>query len=98
MVAALGKTLARQGHKVGVVTPLYGPILQKAGELGLERMDWNLTLMLDWRTVQGSVWYLNKDGQDIYFIGDGAGKAGNIVVAAATGLVAARDILEKEKW
>ena len=28
MVAALGKTLARQGHKVGVVTPLYGPILQ----------------------------------------------------------------------
>ena len=32
---------------------------------------------------------------DIYFIGDGAGKAGNIVTAAATGLVAARDILEK---
>lgn len=32
--------------------------------------------------------------EDIYFIGDGAGKAGNIVVAAATGLVAARDILE----
>ena len=30
---------------------------------------------------------------DIYFIGDGAGKAGNIVTAAATGLVAARDIL-----
>ena len=32
---------------------------------------------------------------DIYFIGDGSGKAGNIVVAAATGLVAARDILKK---
>lgn len=32
---------------------------------------------------------------DIYFIGDGAGKAGNIVTAAATGLVAARDILTK---
>lgn len=32
---------------------------------------------------------------DIYFIGDGAGKAGNIVTAAATGLVAARDILSK---
>ena len=31
---------------------------------------------------------------DVYFIGDGAGKAGNIVAAAATGLVAARDILE----
>ena len=32
---------------------------------------------------------------DIYFVGDGAGKAGNIVTAAATGLVAARDILNK---
>jgi hypothetical protein len=32
---------------------------------------------------------------DIYFIGDGAGKAGNIVTAAATGLIAARDILER---
>ena len=34
--------------------------------------------------------------ENIYFIGDGAGKAGNIVVAAATGLIAARDILESE--
>ena len=36
---------------------------------------------------------LEKD--NIYFIGDGAGKAGNIVTAAATGLVAARDILKE---
>ena len=35
------------------------------------------------------------ENYDIYFIGDGAGKAGNIVTAAATGLIAARDILEK---
>jgi len=34
---------------------------------------------------------------DVYFIGDGAGKAGNIVTAAATGLIAARDILENTK-
>ena len=34
------------------------------------------------------------EGHNIYFIGDGAGKAGNIVTAAATGLVAARDILK----
>ena len=34
------------------------------------------------------------DNYDIYFVGDGAGKAGNIVTAAATGLVAARDILD----
>ena len=33
---------------------------------------------------------------DIYFIGDGSGKAGNIVTAAATGLIAARDILERK--
>lgn len=33
---------------------------------------------------------------NLYFIGDGAGKAGNIVTAAATGLVAARDILERK--
>ena len=34
------------------------------------------------------------DDYDIYFVGDGAGKAGNIVTAAATGLVAARDIVK----
>lgn len=34
---------------------------------------------------------------NIYFIGDGAGKAGNIVAAAATGLIAARDILKRIK-
>jgi len=33
--------------------------------------------------------------ENLYFIGDGAGKAGNIVTAAATGLVAARDILKR---
>ena len=36
------------------------------------------------------------ENDNIYFIGDGAGKAGNIVTAAATGLIAARDILERE--
>lgn len=35
------------------------------------------------------------ENYDVYFIGDGAGKAGNIVAAAATGLVAARDMLER---
>ncbi len=34
---------------------------------------------------------------NIYFIGDGSGKAGNIVTAAATGLVAARDIIKRVK-
>ena len=35
------------------------------------------------------------NNENIYFVGDGAGKAGNIVTAAATGLVAARDILKR---
>ena len=34
---------------------------------------------------------------NIYFVGDGAGKAGNIVTAAATGIVASRDIIERMK-
>ncbi len=34
---------------------------------------------------------------NMYFIGDGSGKAGNIVIAAATGLVASRDILARLK-
>lgn len=37
------------------------------------------------------------EGQNIYFIGDGSGKAGNIVTAAATGLIAARDIIKRNK-
>ena len=39
--------------------------------------------------------HFKLENEDIYFVGDGAGKAGNIVTAAATGLVAARDILKK---
>ena len=35
--------------------------------------------------------------ENIYFVGDGAGKAGNIVTAAATGLIAARDIVNRNK-
>ena len=37
------------------------------------------------------------ENDNIYFVGDGSGKAGNIVTAAATGLVAARDIIKSIK-
>lgn len=40
---------------------------------------------------------MKLETEDIYFIGDGAGKAGNIVIAAATGLIAARDIIKNYK-
>lgn len=39
--------------------------------------------------------FMKIKSEAIYFVGDGAGKAGNIVTAAATGIVAARDILNK---
>lgn len=38
---------------------------------------------------------MKLEDDNIYFVGDGAGKAGNIVTAAATGLIAARDILRR---
>ena len=41
--------------------------------------------------------YMDQQEDNIYFIGDGSGKAGNIVTAAATGLVAARDIIKRVK-
>jgi uncharacterized FAD-dependent dehydrogenase len=37
------------------------------------------------------------DNYNLYFVGDGAGKSGNIVSSAATGLIAARDVLRREK-
>lgn len=40
---------------------------------------------------------MKLNNENIYFIGDGAGKAGNIVAAAATGLIASQDILKKYK-
>lgn len=41
--------------------------------------------------------HFKANNMNMYFIGDGSGKAGNIVIAAATGLVASRDILDKIK-
>jgi len=38
---------------------------------------------------------MKLENYNIYFIGDGAGKSGNIVTAAATGLIASKDILNK---
>lgn len=40
--------------------------------------------------------HMKLENHNIYFVGDGAGKAGNIVTAAATGLIVARDILDSK--
>lgn len=38
---------------------------------------------------------MKLENDNIYFVGDGTGKAGNIVAAAATGVIAARDIINR---
>ena len=39
---------------------------------------------------------MKLENYNVYFVGDGAGKAGNIVTAAVTGMIAARDILNRK--
>ena len=70
MVAALGKTLAKQGHQVGIVTPLYAGIQEKWPDL--EKMDWKLQVSLDWKSVEGAVYQRKtEDGCTLYFIAQG---------------------------
>ena len=70
MVAALGKTLAKQGHQVGIVTPLYSGIQEKWPDL--EKMDWKLQISLDWKSVEGAVYQRKtEDGCTLYFIAQG---------------------------
>ncbi|MBR5605897.1 MAG: glycogen synthase GlgA [Verrucomicrobia bacterium] len=69
MVAALGKTLAKQGHQVGIVTPLYAGIQEKWPDL--EKMDWKLQVSLDWKSVEGAVYQRKTEGCTLYFIAQG---------------------------
>jgi starch synthase len=68
MVSALAKTMARRGHRVGVVTPLYRGLLEKLQ--GLQRLDYFMRLPMgptDW--VEASVHVLEPEpGLTIYFI------------------------------
>jgi len=67
MVGALAKTLAAQGHKVGVVTPLYRGIREKFP--GLQHFDWQLHLPLDADYLPGGVYTLEPaDNLTIYFV------------------------------
>jgi len=67
MVGALGKELAREGHEVGIVTPLYSGIREKFPDLA--PMDWRLDLPLGWQRVQGEIWTLNPEPNvTIFFI------------------------------
>lgn len=67
MIGAMGKALARAGHQVGVVTPLYSGILEQFP--GIRRVDWNFDLPLGARRVQAELWTLEPaERLTIYFI------------------------------
>ncbi len=54
MVGALAKSLARAGHQVGVVTPLYRGIRERFPDI--QPFDWKLNLPLGDQWIQGEVW------------------------------------------
>jgi starch synthase len=67
MVGALAKSLAKAGHQVGLVTPLYQGITKQYP--ALEKLDGGLDLPLGPIRVQGEIWTLNPlDGLTIYFV------------------------------
>lgn len=78
MTAALAKSLARLGHQVGVVTPLYGGLLARlqhpqpvngATPPALRRLDWWLGVPLGGGQVEGEVWVLEPaPNLTVYFI------------------------------
>jgi starch synthase len=67
MVGALAKSLARAGHQVGVVTPLYRGIREGFPEI--VPFDWNLNLPLGDKFVQAKVFTREfEDRLHFYFI------------------------------
>ena len=67
MIGALGKTFARAGHRVGVVTPLYRGIKERFPDIC--RVDWNFDLPLGVKQSQAELWALNAaERLTIYFI------------------------------
>lgn len=66
MVSALAKALARAGHRVGVVTPLYRPIWSRHRP---GRFDWWMELAMGARTVRPEVWTLEPEPNlTVYFV------------------------------
>ena len=67
MVGALAKTLARGGHRVGVVTPLYAGIRERFPEL--KQLDLYLDIPLGTRQVRAEIWSLESvKGLTVYFL------------------------------
>jgi starch synthase len=67
MVGALGKALARGGHRVGIITPLYLGIRERFPALKPQPIPLDLALGL--ARVAGTVWTLDPEpGLTLYFI------------------------------
>ena len=67
MVGALGKALARAGHRACIVTPLYQGVRDKFHTLG--RADWQFDLPMGMKRVQAELWSLEVEkGLTVYFI------------------------------
>ncbi len=67
MVGALGKALARAGHLVGIVTPLYPGIRERYP--ALKAADMPLDVPLGVRRLRGEVWALETAPQlTVYFV------------------------------
>lgn len=66
-VGALAKSLARAGHEVGVVTPLYSGIKERFP--GVRQLDLHLDLALGRQRVRSEVWSFEwLPGLTVYFI------------------------------
>ncbi len=67
MVGSLAKTLARAGHHVGVVTPLYRGIRERFRQL--QRLDLPLELPLGAQQIRAETWSLEPiNGLTVYFV------------------------------
>ena len=67
MTGALAKALARAGHRVGLVTPLYRGIRAQFPEL--RQLDWEMDLPLGPQRVAGEVWTLEPaERLTVYFV------------------------------
>jgi starch synthase len=67
MAGSLAKALARAGHTVGVVTPLYRGVRERFPEM--RKLDWYLNLSLGPNWTGGEIWTLEAaPGLTVYFV------------------------------
>jgi starch synthase len=67
MTAALGKALAKAGHQVGIVKPLFRGIRERFPQI--RRADWHFDLPLGDKRVDAELWELQPSSNlTIYFI------------------------------